>query len=97
MGIGVRLSWKFDGCCSMLVNCWKACCCSWKGWVCTCRSECMLSSRNRCGRVVSVVGCGKLYLGVVVIVYCSITGFTNNQYGMLEIFKCCACASCTIQ
>jgi len=33
----------------------------------------MLSSKKRCGRVVSMVGCGKLYFGVVVIVYCSIT------------------------
>ena len=23
--------------------------------------------------------------------------FTNSQYGMGEIFKCCACTSCTIQ
>ncbi len=23
--------------------------------------------------------------------------FTNSQYGIMEIFKCCACASCTIQ
>ena len=23
--------------------------------------------------------------------------FTNRQYGVVEIFKCCACASCTIQ
>ncbi len=33
----------------------------------------MLSSMKRCGRVVLGVDCGKLYLGVVVIVYCSIT------------------------
>jgi hypothetical protein len=33
----------------------------------------MLSSKKRCGSVVSMVGCGKLYFGVVVIVYCSIT------------------------
>ena len=23
--------------------------------------------------------------------------FTNRQYAVVEIFKCCACASCTIQ
>ena len=23
--------------------------------------------------------------------------FTNRQYALVEIFKCCACASCTIQ
>jgi len=23
--------------------------------------------------------------------------FTNRQYGVVEIFKCCACTSCTIQ
>jgi hypothetical protein len=57
----------------------------------------MLSSIKRCGSVVSGVGCGKLYLGVVVIVYCSITGFTNMQYLIGGIFKCCACTSCTIQ
>ena len=33
----------------------------------------MLSSINLCGNVVSVEDCGKLYFGVVVIGYCSIT------------------------
>jgi hypothetical protein len=23
--------------------------------------------------------------------------FTNSQYAVVEIFKCCACTSCTIQ
>jgi hypothetical protein len=33
----------------------------------------MLCSKKRWGSVVSMVGCRKLYFGVVVIVYCSIT------------------------
>ncbi len=57
----------------------------------------MLSSIKRCGRGVSVVGCGKLYLGVVVIVYCSITKIHQYAISIGEVNKCCACASCAIQ
>ncbi len=42
-----------------------------------------------------MVGCGKLY--VLVIVYFQHLEFTNIQYLYCEIFKYCACASCTIQ
>ena len=69
----------------------------WKVLLRTWRRLLMLSSMKRWGSVVSGVSCGKLYLGVVVIVYCSITGFTNMQYLIGGIFKYCACASCTIQ
>jgi len=69
----------------------------WKALRRTWRKLLMLSSMKRCGSVASGVGCGKLYLGVVVIVYCSITRFTNMQYLIGGIFKCCACASCAIQ
>jgi hypothetical protein len=57
----------------------------------------MLSSMKRWGREVSGVGCGKLYLGVVVIVYCSITKIHQYAISIGEVIKCCACASCTIQ
>ncbi len=40
-------------------------------------------------------GCGKLYL--LVIVYCSITMIHQYSIVIGEIFKYCACASCTIQ
>jgi hypothetical protein len=42
------------------------------GWWDTCVSEWRLDSMKRRGRIVSMVGSGKLYFGVVAIVYCSI-------------------------
>ena len=45
----------------------------------------MLSSVKRCGRCISGAGCGKLYLGVVVIVYCSITSI--HQYSISLLVK----------
>ena len=71
MAIDCGLSCMLDGYCSVTLNCWRFWVFSWKGWCWTCFSEWRLCSRKRCGSVVSMVGCGKLYLSV--IVYCSIT------------------------
>ena len=63
----------------------------------TCFSEWRLCSKKRWGSVVSMAGCGKLYLGVVVIVYCSITKIHQYAISIGEIFNCCACTYCAIQ
>jgi len=43
-------------------------------------------------------GSGKLYLGAVgVYCSCSINRFTNSNLLEDNVFKCCACAFCSIQ
>ena len=73
MSVGFRFRLGACICVSVLLFCWIGCWFSWICWFWMCFSECMLSSSRRCGSVVSVGFCGKLYFGVVVIVYCSIT------------------------
>ena len=76
-GRGWRLSWSWVGQ-SARGSCWRVCGLNWIALLRTWRRLLMLSSMKRWGRVAS--GCGKLYLGVVVIVYCSITKI--HQYAI---------------
>src|SRR3972149_6070500 len=79
-GSGWRFNWSWVGLVSVKGSCWMVFWFIWKWFMFTWRRLLMLSSIKRCGSVVSVVGCGKLYLGVVVIVYCSITKI--HQYSI---------------
>ncbi len=56
----------------------------WRGLRWIWRSEAIDCSWNRCGSVVSMVGCGKLYVGVVTV-YCSITMI--HQYSIVLLVK----------
>jgi len=83
MEIGSGLSWRLAGYWSVGLNCWKVWGSNCKGWCRTCFSELRLCSKKRWGRIESMVGCGKLYL--LVIVYCSITMI--HQYSISLLVK----------
>jgi len=83
MGIGCGFSCMLEGYCSVMLNCWRFWGFSWRGWCWTCLRELRLCSKNRWGSAVSMVGCGKLYL--LVIVYCSITMI--HQYSISLLVK----------
>lgn len=57
-----------------------------------------LSSMNVCCSCRCCKEGGKLYVGFVVMLYCSINKIHQYKSSLSgKIFKCCACASCTIQ
>ena len=80
--IGMGFSFMLCGYCSKGVNCdicWFSCRGCWR----TLFRDCRLCSKKRWGRIESMVGCGKLYL--LVIVYCSITMI--HQYSISLLVK----------